>query len=146
MILVGKLSASSLPTFPLFTQAKSLAQVVQHERDQLDWIQGVEDYEQRETDRVGQQRFLLRVDPILPAHDRAGYMDAQGLLASRLAQTQHVKAHPRDHRRQPSTQVKDTARVRAAEAEPESPPFSASIPAPGEPGAGVDWESPAPLS
>ena len=35
----------------------------------------------------------------------------------RLARAQHVKAHPRHDRRQPSSQVLDAARVGAAEAE-----------------------------
>jgi hypothetical protein len=36
---------------------------MQHERDPLGGSQRFEDHEQRETDRVGRQRFTLRVDP-----------------------------------------------------------------------------------
>ena len=91
---------------------------MQHEREALGGIQGVEYHEQRETDRVGQERFLLGVHPVLAAHDRVGYMHAQGLLAPRVARAQQVKAHPRDDRRQPSAQVLDAARIGAAEAQP----------------------------
>ena len=46
---------------------------MQHEREALGGSQGVEDHEQRETDRVGQERFLLGVDPALTARDGLGH-------------------------------------------------------------------------
>jgi len=91
---------------------------VQHERQALGGIQGVEDHEQRETDRVGQQRFLLGVDPALTARAWLGHGRFQRLLAPRVARAQHVEADPRDHRGQPSAQVLDAARAGAAEVEP----------------------------
>ena len=92
--------------------------VVQHEREPLGGSQRFEHHEQRETDRVGQQRFVLGVDPVLAAHDRLGHVRVQRLLAPRLARAQHVQAHPRDDRRQPSAQVLDAAGVGAAEPQP----------------------------
>jgi uncharacterized RmlC-like cupin family protein len=60
--------------------------VVQHEREPLGGSQGFEYHEQRESDRVGQQRLVLGVEPIRAAHDRVGHVHAhlglaQGLLA-----------------------------------------------------------------
>src|SRR5258707_228371 len=65
-----------------------------------------------------QQCFLLGVNPALTARDWLGHGRIQGLLAPRVARAQHVEADPRDHRRQPSAQVLDAARVGAAEVEP----------------------------
>src|SRR6266571_3511300 len=47
--------------------------VVQHEREALGGSQGIEDHEQRETDRVGQQRLVLGVDSALTAHNWLRY-------------------------------------------------------------------------
>ncbi len=57
---------------------------------------------------------MLGVDPALTARDWLGHGRFQRLLA----RAQHVGAHPRDHRRQPSAQVLDAARVGAVEVEP----------------------------
>jgi hypothetical protein len=94
--------------------------IVQHERDPLGGTQRFEYHEQRETDRVGELRFVLGVAPVRMAHDRIGHVRAQGMLAPRLARAQHVQAHSRDDRRQRSAQVLDAARVGAAEAQPAS--------------------------
>jgi hypothetical protein len=61
---------------------------------------------------------VLGVDPVLAAHNRLGHLLAQRLLAPRLARAQHVEAHSRDNRRQPSSQVLDAVRAGAAEVEP----------------------------
>src|SRR6266699_5055869 len=61
---------------------------------------------------------MLGVNPALTSRDGLGYGRIQGLLAPRVARAQHVEADPRDHRGQPSAQVKDAARVGAAEVEP----------------------------
>ena len=45
-------------------------EIVQHEREALGGIQGVEDHEQRETNRVGHERFLLRINLAVTARDR----------------------------------------------------------------------------
>jgi hypothetical protein len=54
---------------------------VQHEREPLGGSERFEHHEQRGTDRVGQQRLVLGVDPAFAAHDRLGYAHPQGLLA-----------------------------------------------------------------
>jgi hypothetical protein len=90
--------------------------VAQHEREPLGRRERLEHREERETDRVGQQRFVFRVDLGFAAHDRLGH--AQGLLAPGPARAQHVQAHPTYDRRKPSAQVLDPAGVRAAEPQP----------------------------
>src|SRR6266568_5398858 len=59
-------------------------EVVQHERETLGGIQGVEYHEQCETDRVGQQSFVFGIDSLLAAHDWVGSMHIQRLLAPRF--------------------------------------------------------------
>jgi hypothetical protein len=95
-----------------------LEHVVQDEREPLRRSQRLKDHKQRQTDRVGQEGFLLRVDLVLGAHDRIGQAHLQGLLSAGRAGVQHVEAHPGDHRRQPSPEVLDAARVGAAEPQP----------------------------
>ena len=85
--------------------------VMQHESEPLRWRQRIEYHEQREADRVGQERFTFGV---AAAHNRL----RQRLLAPRLARAQHVQADARDDGRQPSAKVLDAARVSAAELQP----------------------------
>jgi hypothetical protein len=54
--------------------------VVQHERRPLRRREGVEHDEQREPDRVGEQRLVLRIDLLVQADDRVGHVDVQGFL------------------------------------------------------------------
>ena len=58
---------------------------MQHERDPLSGSQHVQDHEQRGTDRVGQQRFVLGIAHVHATHDRLGPVRAQGLLEGLLA-------------------------------------------------------------
>ena len=53
--------------------------VVQHEGEPLGGRQCFEYHEQRETDRVGQERFLLGVVSVLTAHDRLGHAERAAL-------------------------------------------------------------------
>lgn len=91
---------------------------MQHERDPLGRRQRFKHHEQRETNRVGQQRLLLRIDLALVAHNWVGHVHGQRLFAPRLARAQHIEAHPRYHRRQPSAQVLNLACVGTAKAQP----------------------------
>jgi hypothetical protein len=91
---------------------------VQHERDPLGRGQRVEDHQQREADRVGEQHFVLGVDPVLAARDRLGHALAERLLTPGRARPQHVQAHPRDDGRQPASEVLDAVRSGTAEPEP----------------------------
>ncbi|HEV8044620.1 MAG TPA: hypothetical protein VGP38_05525, partial [Rubrobacter sp.] len=58
---------------------------MQHEREPLGGGQRFEHHQQRQTGRVGQQRLLLGVDPVLAADDRLGHARAQGLAQGLLA-------------------------------------------------------------
>jgi hypothetical protein len=58
--------------------------VVQHEGEPVRRGQGLEDDEQRQTDGVGQERLLLRIELIVQAHDRIRHVSVQRLLASCL--------------------------------------------------------------
>ena len=96
---------------------------MQHERDPLGGSQRFEHHEQRETDRVGHECLVLGIDPVRAARpgerrDRLGNVRVEGLLTPRLARAQHIQAHSRNDRRQPSSEVLDAARVRAVEPEP----------------------------
>jgi hypothetical protein len=88
---------------------------VQHEREPLGRAERLEDHKQREPDRVGQQRLVLRVRPVGAVDDRIGHAHPNRLLAPQVARAQHVQRDARDDRRQPSIQVLDLARVDAAE-------------------------------
>jgi len=91
---------------------------VQHEREPLGGSQRFENHEQREPDRLGQERLVLGVEVVSAAHDGVGHVRAQGLLAPGRTRAQYVQAHPGDDRRQPSAQVLDPAGVGAVEPEP----------------------------
>ena len=51
-------------------------------------------------------------------HDRIRHVHVQGILPARRSRSQHVQAHARHDRRQPSPQVVDTTDIRAAESDP----------------------------
>ncbi len=94
--------------------------VVQHERDPLGRRQCFEYHEQREADRVGQERVVLGIAPGVAARERLGRVRAplQRLFGPRRARAQHVEAQPCDDGRKPSPEVLDSARVSAAEPQP----------------------------
>jgi hypothetical protein len=91
--------------------------VVQHEGQSLGRSQRVQHHEQCQTDGVGQQRFMFRVDPVLTAGGRLGHV-LERLLAARVTGAQHVQTHPRHHRGQPRGEVLDAAGVCPAEPKP----------------------------
>jgi hypothetical protein len=57
---------------------------VQHEREPLGRT-ALEHDEQRQADRVRQQRLVLGVDPVGAVDDRVRHVDAERLLAPHLA-------------------------------------------------------------
>jgi hypothetical protein len=59
--------------------------VVQHEREPLGRAQRLEDNEQGETHRVGQQSLVPRVRPVGAVDDQVGHVDADRLLAPQVA-------------------------------------------------------------
>jgi hypothetical protein len=87
---------------------------VHHEGDTLRRRQGLQHDQQREPDRIGQHRLLLRGT----RRHRLGRMFIQHLFPARLARTQHVEADPGHHRRQPAAKIGDLAGVAAAKPQP----------------------------
>jgi hypothetical protein len=92
--------------------------VVQHEGDPLGRSQRVEDHQEREADRVGEQGFVLGVGRVLGARGRFWQLLAERVLTPGRARAQHVQTHPCDDRLEPPAEVLDTVRAGAAEAEP----------------------------
>jgi hypothetical protein len=92
--------------------------VVQHEREPLRRAQRLKHDQQREPDRVGQQRFVLGIGPVGRVDDRVRHVHVQRLLAARVARAQHVQCHARHDRGQPRPEVLDLAGVGTAHPEP----------------------------
>ena len=92
--------------------------VVQHEGEAFRRRQPVEHDEQREPDRIREERFLLGAAPARAGRDRLRRVRGERLLAPRLARPQHVEAHARDDRGQPSAKVVDARGIGAAESQP----------------------------
>ena len=94
--------------------------IVQHERESFRRLQFLENDEERQTDRVGEH--TIRFGSFGPASERADdrirHMNFKRILPARGARAQHVEAHPRNDRPQPSPQVFHTAHVRAAQSDP----------------------------
>jgi len=93
---------------------------VQHERDPLDGVEGLQDHEQREADRVGEQRPLLGVGgaaALVQGLHRLGGRFEQLHMADAPG-AQHVHADPADDGGEPAAQVLDALVVRPAESQP----------------------------
>ena len=84
--------------------------VVQHERQPLRGLERLEDHDQREADRIGEQHLLRGVG----ADD--GIRDVHAVAD--LARAQHVEADAGGHGGQPAAQVVDVAGLGPAEPEP----------------------------
>jgi len=65
---------------------------VQHERQPLGRLQGLEYDEQRQADGVRQQELVLRAR--LVAHDRIRYVRPERLVAPGLPRPEYIEAHP----------------------------------------------------
>ena len=92
--------------------------VVQHEGEAFRRRQPVEHDEQREPDRIREERFLLGAAPARAGRDRLRRVRGERLLAPRLARPQHVHAHARDDCGQPSAEVVDARSIGAAQSQP----------------------------
>ena len=90
---------------------------MQDEREPLGGRERVEHDEQREADRIGEQRLLLGIVFPVDAHHGLRQPAAEIVLAARAA-AQHVERDARDHRRQPSAEVGNRVRVRPAQPQP----------------------------
>jgi hypothetical protein len=91
---------------------------VQHEREPLGRGERLEHDQQRQPDRVREQRLVLGVRAVRKVDDRVGDVHVLRQLASRVTRAQHVQRHARDHGRQPPAEVLHPAGVRAAEPQP----------------------------
>jgi hypothetical protein len=95
--------------------------IVQHERQPFRRLQLLEDHEQRQTDGVGEHGVGLRPrisTAVRASDDRIRHVHVQGILPARRSGAQHVQAHARHDRREPSPQVVDTAHIGAAQTDP----------------------------
>jgi hypothetical protein len=92
--------------------------IVQDERDPLGRRERLKHHQQRETDRVRHLNFLLGIESALAPHDRFRHVGAHGILAARLAPAQHIEAHARDDRGQPSAEIADLAGVGTGKPQP----------------------------
>ena len=85
--------------------------VMQDERQPFRRRQRLEDDEEREAHRIGQEQFLLGIGGVGAGHDRFGHVDPDRILAPGLARSKRVKAQARDDRRQPAAEIVDLGRV-----------------------------------
>ena len=88
---------------------------MQDECESFSGRQRVQDYQERGTDRVGEQRLLFGIDNAWAVHGCLGQVYPRRLFPARL---EHVHAHPGDNRRQPSAEVLDVTGVGAAQPQP----------------------------
>jgi hypothetical protein len=91
---------------------------VQHERQPLGRGERVEHDEQGQTDRVGQQRLLLRFEVPLGGDDRVGQVRCERVLPAHSAGAQQVQALPGDDGGQPAAEVVDLFRLGMAQPQP----------------------------
>jgi hypothetical protein len=83
---------------------------VQHEGEPFGGVKRFQHHQERRADIVGHLGLAL----VGIVCGRFRHMRTHRLLAARFPRTQHVEADPRHDRRQPSPQVLDRSRVRAA--------------------------------
>jgi hypothetical protein len=81
--------------------------VVELEGEPLGRRQRLEDDEQREPDRVGEQRLVLRIGLEVGADDRLREPAADVVLAARATRAEQVETDTGDDRRQPRAQILD---------------------------------------
>ncbi len=60
---------------------------MEYERQTLGWGERIEHDEECKTDRVGQQRFLLRLELPVSADHRIGQVCLEGFLAPNIARS-----------------------------------------------------------
>ena len=91
---------------------------MQHEGEPLRGCERLENHQERETDRVGEDRFLFGVGLVVEADDRLWQPAADVVLLARAARAQHVETDAADDRRQPAPQVGDVVGLGAAQPQP----------------------------
>ena len=88
--------------------------VMQHEGKPFRRRQRLQHHQQRRADIVGHLRLAF----IRIVRGRFRHMRPHRFLAARFPRPQHVQAHPRDDRGQPTAQVLDGGRVRPGQPQP----------------------------
>jgi hypothetical protein len=91
---------------------------VQHEGQSLGRAERVEHDQERQADRVGEQRLVFGVGAVGGVDDRVGEMDVEWLFAPDSAGAEHVQRHACHDRRQPGAEVLDLGRVGTGEPQP----------------------------
>jgi hypothetical protein len=91
---------------------------MEDEGQSLRWGQRLQHDLQGEADRVGQQRFILRLMAGLRADDGVGHADLERVLAAAAARAQHVQADAGDDRGEPAAQVVDVGCAGPADPQP----------------------------
>ena len=91
---------------------------MQNERQPLRRAQRFEHHEQRQTDRVREQRLVLRAGAVGGVDHRVWETDVHRLLISDVARAQHVQGDARDDGGQPRAEVLDFACVSTAHPKP----------------------------
>src|SRR4029453_2370969 len=81
-------------------------------------LEPIEDNEQRESDRICENRFLLGAAPAHTSRNRPRSVRSERLLAPRFARPEHVQAHTRDDGGQPSAKIVDAGGIGAAQSQP----------------------------
>jgi hypothetical protein len=90
---------------------------VQHERESLRRLEGLQHHEERESHRIREHRIGLRI-PVGAGDHGVGDVRVQGILPARCPRPQDVQAHTRDDRREPGAQVLDAGHIGPAESNP----------------------------
>ena len=80
---------------------------MQHEVEPLGRRQRVEHDLQREPDGIGQEHFMLRIEPAVGGHDQVRHVHAGRGFGTRLARLKCVQTHEGDDCREPPAQIFD---------------------------------------
>ncbi len=91
---------------------------MEDQREALGGGEGVEDDEQGEADRVGEEGLVLGVEAALGVDHRVGQADVQGLFAAPGAGAEQVQADAGGDGGEPAGEVRDVVGVGAFGAEP----------------------------
>jgi hypothetical protein len=91
---------------------------VQHKCNALRPRLRIEQDQQGHADRIGKNRFFLRVFAGSDCYNVATRIIRRQLLAPAFAPLQRIKADARNNGREPAFEIRNTRNVRAADAQP----------------------------
>ncbi len=93
--------------------------VMENEGESLRRRELLQDHQQRESDRVGDESGVFGIALVGGSDDRVGHVDGvEVLLATGLSRAEHVEADPGDDGRQPAAEVLDVVDVGSLEPDP----------------------------